>query len=124
MMQAKLKNLITGKTITVHSTTDSPDSSYGLECWVDNAGNSYGQIQFGSPLGFQLSNPLISETELAKKLNIKRQKIAQMRDGYKIGTEYSYPPKLKEGMHWQKIGRGVFFSPDGVAEVTKILQTP
>lgn len=53
-MKAKLKNLLTGKIIDVYSTTDSVDSSYGLECWVDKKGNSYGQCQFGAPLGFEL----------------------------------------------------------------------
>ena len=53
-MKAKLRNLLTGEIIDVHSTTDSPDSSYGLECWVDEDGNSYGQCQFGVPLGFKL----------------------------------------------------------------------
>jgi len=53
-MKATLQNLITGETVNVHSTTDSPDSSYGLECWVDDAGESYGQCQFGAPFGFAL----------------------------------------------------------------------
>ncbi len=53
-MKAKIKNLLTGEIIDVHSTTDSVDSSYGLECWVDKKGNSYGQCQFGAPLGFEL----------------------------------------------------------------------
>jgi hypothetical protein len=53
-MKAKLRNLLTDEVINVHATTDSPDSSYGLECWVDDDGNSYGQIQFGAPFGFEL----------------------------------------------------------------------
>lgn len=53
-MKAKLRNLLTGKTVVVHSTTDSVDSSYGFECWVDGKGRSYGQCQFGAPLGYEL----------------------------------------------------------------------
>ena len=53
-MKAKIKNLMNGEIIEVYSTTDSPDSSYGLECWMDNEGNSYGQCQFGAPFGFAL----------------------------------------------------------------------
>lgn len=53
-MRAKMKNLLTGNIFGVHSTTDSIDSSYGLECWVDDEGNSYGQCQFGAPIGFEL----------------------------------------------------------------------
>ena len=53
-MKAKLKNIINDDIINVHSTTDSPDSSYGLECWVDDNGNLYGQCQFGAPFGFEL----------------------------------------------------------------------
>ena len=52
-MKAKLKNLLTGEVVDVHSTTDSVDSSYGFECWVDDNGQSYGQCQFGAPFGFE-----------------------------------------------------------------------
>jgi len=45
---AKIK-LINGKTIKVHSTTDSPDSSYGIQCWIDYRGKSYGQITYNHP---------------------------------------------------------------------------
>jgi hypothetical protein len=38
-MKAKLQSLMTGEVIEVYATTDSPDSSYGLLCWVDAAGN-------------------------------------------------------------------------------------
>ena len=54
MQTAMLKNLVTGEVIAVHATTDSPDSSYGFECWVDDDGVSYGQCQFGAPFGFVL----------------------------------------------------------------------
>lgn len=59
-MKARLRNILTNEEIEVHSTTDSPDSSYGLECWVDDQGNSYGQCQFGAPFGFEL----VGEVEL------------------------------------------------------------
>lgn len=51
--KARLKNVLTGDIVNVHATTDSVDSSYGLECWVDDDGNSYGQCQFGAPFGFE-----------------------------------------------------------------------
>lgn len=53
-MTAKLRNLLTGKIVNVFATTDSPDSSYGFPCWVDETGESYGQCQFGAPFGFEL----------------------------------------------------------------------
>jgi len=53
-MKAKLRNLLTGEVVEVHDSTDSPDSSYGMPAWVDDAGNSYGQVQFGAPFGFEL----------------------------------------------------------------------
>lgn len=53
-MKAKLKNIMSGEIVLVSSTTDSPDSSYGFECWVDKNGNSYGQCQFGAPVGWAL----------------------------------------------------------------------
>ena len=55
-MTATLRNLLTGEIIVVHATSDSVDSSYGLECWVDGDGNSYGQCQFGVPFGFEFIN--------------------------------------------------------------------
>jgi len=64
-MKTKLRNLLTGEIIDVHSTTDSPDSSYGFECWVDDNGNSYGQCQFGAPFGFELV-PIVDENEEEK----------------------------------------------------------
>jgi hypothetical protein len=121
-MKAKLKNLLTDKSVSVRSTTDSPDSSYGLECWVDSKGISYGQIQFGAPLGFALSDVMISETDLAVKLGISRQLIAKDREGYAIGDAYKYAPKLVEGEHWKRIGRGVFYSPAGAEEVRRLHQ--
>lgn len=45
---AKIK-LLNGKIIKVHSTADSPDSSYGIQCWVDYKGRSYGQITYNHP---------------------------------------------------------------------------
>lgn len=53
-MKAKLLNLLTRKVIEVHSSTDSPDSSYGIPAWVDDEGNSYGQVPYGPPFGFQM----------------------------------------------------------------------
>lgn len=64
-MRAVLKNLLSGTYIEVHSSTDSPDSSYGLPCWVDDDGNSYGQCQFGAPVGFELVK-FIKEVENEK----------------------------------------------------------
>lgn len=59
-MKATFRNVLTGETVNVHSTTDSPDSSYGFECWVgDDNSESYGQCQFGVPFGFEL----VRETE-------------------------------------------------------------
>lgn len=54
MKTAKLRNLLTGQVVSVHATTDSPDSSYGIPCWVDNDGNSYGQVPYSPPLGFEI----------------------------------------------------------------------
>jgi len=54
MITGKLRNILTGEIIDVHATTDSPDSSYGLKCWVDNNGVSYGQCQFSAPFAFEL----------------------------------------------------------------------
>ena len=77
-MKAKLENLLTGKIVDVHSTTDSPDSSYGLECWVDDDNISYGQCQFGAPLGFELipvgqGGPGRGQGAPAKPTNLKKE---------------------------------------------------
>lgn len=38
--------------VRVHTTTEHPDSSYGIPVWVDAEGNSYGQIIHPAPLGW------------------------------------------------------------------------
>lgn len=63
MLHGKLRNLLTDEVVDVHETTDSPDSSYGLSAWVDDAGNSYGQVQFGAPFGFALVGAWEDEEE-------------------------------------------------------------
>lgn len=45
MKTRKLRNLITGEIITVHKSTDHPNSSYGIPVWVDEEGNDYGQAE-------------------------------------------------------------------------------
>ena len=64
-MKAKLRNILTGKIVSVHSTTDSVDSSYGLECWVDTKGRSYGQCQFGAPFGFEFVGEVSGKSKYA-----------------------------------------------------------
>lgn len=54
MKTAKLRNIGTGETIKVYATIDSPDSSYGIPVWVDVKGQSYGQVPYGPPLGFEI----------------------------------------------------------------------
>lgn len=71
-VQVKLRNLLTGKTVAVRPSTDSPDSSYGLECWVDGEGNSYGQCQFGAPFGFDL---IVEEIPVGKEAEEQEEEV-------------------------------------------------
>ena len=32
--------------VRVHTTTEHPDSSYGIPVWIDSKGNSYGQVLY------------------------------------------------------------------------------
>jgi hypothetical protein len=41
----KIKNLLTGKVITVWKSTEHPNSSYGIPVWVDKDNNDYGQAE-------------------------------------------------------------------------------
>jgi len=41
----KIKNLLTGKIITVWKSTNHPNSSYGIPVWVDKDNNDYGQAE-------------------------------------------------------------------------------
>ena len=66
MKYAYLRSILTGEIIRVHPSTDSPDSSYGFECWVDDGGQSFGQCQFGAPLGFEFVLPAAVENSEAK----------------------------------------------------------
>lgn len=43
-MRAKLKNLATGETVEVHSTTAHPSCSYGKAVWVDDENTDYMQV--------------------------------------------------------------------------------
>lgn len=55
------------KTVRVHATTESTDSSYGLPVWVDSKGNSFGQV--GLPcLGW---NIVADDPEFAAKYAMK-----------------------------------------------------
>ena len=64
MKTAKLKNILTGEIVAVHATTDSPDSSYGILCWVDDDGVSYGQVPYGPPMGFELFDVIEDEAHI------------------------------------------------------------
>jgi hypothetical protein len=46
--RAKVRNLF-GDCVNVVSSCDTPASSYRLQHWVDEDGNSYGQITLPSP---------------------------------------------------------------------------
>jgi len=49
----QIRNIVTGEEIDVHATTEHPDSSYHQPVWVDENGQSYGQI--GLPmLGYEI----------------------------------------------------------------------
>jgi len=50
--QAKVHSITMAddESVEVVSSTDTPDSSYGLQHWVDKNGNSYGQIDLINPL--------------------------------------------------------------------------
>ena len=39
--------------VRVHATTEHADSSYGIPVWVDDEGNSYGQVGL-YPLGWRV----------------------------------------------------------------------
>ena len=60
METRKIKNLLTGEIITVHKSTNHPNSSYGIPVWVDEAGTDYGQAEAGilpCAFGFPLGHP-------------------------------------------------------------------
>ena len=49
----RIKNLITGKIITIWPSTNHPDSSYGMPQWVDYKNRSYGQCDIWEvPFGY------------------------------------------------------------------------
>ena len=93
-MKAKLKNLLTGKVVVVHSTTDSPDSSYGFECWVDAKGNSYGQCQFGAPFGFELLPYSEAAAELGRKGGQSPKPVTSAANGKLGGHPRKQPPTV------------------------------
>lgn len=46
---AKARNILDSQYCNVRSTSAHPSSSYRLQHWVDQDGNSYGQIDLISP---------------------------------------------------------------------------
>ena len=48
-MTARLTNIINGASVIVTSTTDHPDSHYGLAVWVDKDGIAYCQVDGPKP---------------------------------------------------------------------------
>lgn len=50
MRKATLTEVLTGKSVEVHATTDHPDSSYGKAVWVDDDNNAYCQADVQNPL--------------------------------------------------------------------------
>lgn len=48
-MKAIIRNKITNKTVQVKSTTEHPDSSYGIPVWVDDENNAYFQVGLENP---------------------------------------------------------------------------
>lgn len=44
--RARIRSAIAEDWVEVASTANSPDSSYGLQCWVAQDGTSYGQISW------------------------------------------------------------------------------
>lgn len=72
-MKARIRNIMTGEVIDVYSTIDSPDSSYGMACWVDENKQSYGQVQFGAPFGFELLE-VFEEKEEESETTIYRER--------------------------------------------------
>ena len=55
-----------------------------------------------------------TETELADLSGYSKQALRAWRKGVTVKKKF-YEPRLEEGKHWKKIGRGVFFSPEVVA---------
>ena len=49
-MTARIRNIMTGQVVEVHSTTEHPDSSYGKPVWVDSEGIAYFQCDMPNPL--------------------------------------------------------------------------
>ena len=48
--------------VRVHTTTEHPDSSYGIPVWVDAEGNSYGQTIHPAPLGWTVVPDVSNES--------------------------------------------------------------
>lgn len=54
MTKQKIRNIATGKVVTVTATTNHPSSSYNQAVWVDKDGIAYGQCNLGLPFGYEL----------------------------------------------------------------------
>jgi len=92
-MKAVLKNLMTGEEIPVSATTETPDSSYGIPCWVDEEGNSYGQIIFGAPLGFEIVSLVLEDPSEAASILGKKTSARKAMSSRENGKKGGRPKK-------------------------------
>lgn len=54
MTKQKIRNITTGKVVTVTATTNHPSSSYNQAVWVDKDNVAYGQCNLGLPFGYEM----------------------------------------------------------------------
>lgn len=91
MKKAILYNCVTGASMPVHTTTEHPDSHYGIPVWVDDENVAY--LQEGS----EHMNPYYelrdvqSESHLAIAKKIKESGLTQVEVAKRMGIT---PPTL------------------------------
>ncbi len=60
-----------------------------------------------------------TESEIAREIDISRARLYQLRMGL-IKGPYSYPPVLREGLHWDRVYGRIVYTAQGEKEVKKI----
>ena len=104
-----IKNIVTGKKVTVWPSTDHPNSSYGIPVWVDKNNCDYGQCDLW-PVPFGFIKVTTPESEMEEyKLEVRKMYgswIKQLREekgltqqqlGDKMSLDRSTISKIEDG---------------------------
>lgn len=80
----KITNLLNGKSVLVHATTEHPDSHYGHAVWVDDDGNAWFEVDSPCPFNYRIE---VYGIHYCTRIHIGKR-IAQLRKAKGVSQRY------------------------------------